>query len=202
VIFDVGANVGQSSREFRVAFPGCRIFAFEPIKETFEALARNFESDGRVTTSQLALGRSSGTARMVSHGTSTGNRILQGNAPARGPVETVQSMRGDEFCQEHGIDFIDFLKIDTEGHDTDVVAGFSGMMLDGKIDFIQTECSFSPDNHYHVPFAQISALLFSFGFRLWGLFGLSHRLPRVGICRGVTYGDAVFVRETGPISKN
>lgn len=50
-----------------------------------------------------------------------------------------QMIRGDEFCQENGIDHIDFLKIDTEGHDLNVLRGFGGMLTSGAISVIQFE---------------------------------------------------------------
>ena len=38
VIFDIGANKGQSIERFKKIFPNCIIHAFEPIKYEFESL--------------------------------------------------------------------------------------------------------------------------------------------------------------------
>jgi hypothetical protein len=46
---------------------------------------------------------------------------------------------GDSYCRERGIDHVDMLKIDTEGADHLVLAGFSQMLSAGRIGVIQFE---------------------------------------------------------------
>jgi hypothetical protein len=50
-----------------------------------------------------------------------------------------QVVRGDEFCQSHGIEHIDFLKIDAEHADFEVLQGFNAMLAKGRIDCVQFE---------------------------------------------------------------
>jgi len=45
----------------------------------------------------------------------------------------------DEFCETNKIDFIDLLKIDTEGHEWDVLLGARRMLSERRIQFIQFE---------------------------------------------------------------
>ena len=45
IIFDVGANKGQSIRRFKNIFPKSTIHAFEPIKEEFVKLQEEFKND-------------------------------------------------------------------------------------------------------------------------------------------------------------
>jgi hypothetical protein len=45
LIFDVGANVGQSAELFLSAFPEARIQCFEPAEGTFAALSERFGAD-------------------------------------------------------------------------------------------------------------------------------------------------------------
>lgn len=196
---DVGANIGQSSAEFREHCPGARVIALEPIAAAFTALKDRFADDPQVEPFQVALGRVNGTSKMVSNGASTGNHIVAATA-AGSNIEDVETASGDSFCQTLGIEQIDFLKIDTEGHEISVIVGFSEMLRLGRIDFVQVECGLAPENTYHVPYEYVSSVLFSYGYRLWGLFGLSHRMPRLGTRRGALYGDAVFVRETALVN--
>ena len=44
IIFDVGANEGQSALRFAKAFPGARIVSFEPFQSTFARLEANIRS--------------------------------------------------------------------------------------------------------------------------------------------------------------
>jgi hypothetical protein len=46
---------------------------------------------------------------------------------------------GDSFCEEHGIERIDFLKIDTEGLDLRVLRGFDRMLGSGAVEVVQFE---------------------------------------------------------------
>ena len=55
-VFDVGANVGMSTSEFRDTFPDVHVYAFEPVSETFDALQKAVSGDPLVTTEKIALG--------------------------------------------------------------------------------------------------------------------------------------------------
>ena len=105
-------------------------------------------------------------------------------------------IRGDDFCANHGVSRIGLLKIDTEGHDVDVLAGFCGMLRDHRIEYVQIECSFSPAQH--VPTSRFSSLRTSctrFGYGLHGIFDLRHKMRTVGRTRGALFGNVVFVRD-------
>ena len=52
--FDVGANVGQTTREALRRFPSARVYAFEPHPTSFRELAAI--KDDRLSAHQLALG--------------------------------------------------------------------------------------------------------------------------------------------------
>jgi len=41
-IFDIGANIGQTSAVYANLFPEAVIYAFEPFPDPFEQLGRNF----------------------------------------------------------------------------------------------------------------------------------------------------------------
>src|SRR5688500_16227435 len=41
IVFDVGANVGQSVRRFSRLLPGCEVYAFEPAPSAFAQLQQN-----------------------------------------------------------------------------------------------------------------------------------------------------------------
>lgn len=191
IVLDVGANIGQSVLEFREAYPKARIHAFEPIRVSFEQLRTATEGDPLTTAHHLALSRAEAALTMTSRGASTGNRVV---AQAVGPLlEGVTAEAGDVFCARHGITRVDFLKIDTEGHDLEVVMGFHQMLTAGAVRFVQAECGLTPSNARHVGYERLAAIMSAFGYGLFGLFGLTP-------LRGTTnlsahYGDAVFVRD-------
>lgn len=57
-VVDVGANIGMFTYLIRQQRPDCRVLAFEPMKETAEALRRNAERHGffDITIEECALG--------------------------------------------------------------------------------------------------------------------------------------------------
>lgn len=197
-IFDVGANVGQTTRQIRSLWPTVPVHAFEPVSGTFALLEQNLAADAATTLHRLALGSRAGTARMLARPGGVMNRIVTHAAGAQ-QVEEVRIVVGDAFCAERGIERIDILKIDTEGHDLEVLAGFRNMLADRCIAYVEVECGIAPDNRMHVPFNRLAEFLFSFGYGLFNLYpGMRVNLTTRRRDRGIWYGNAVFVAERWP----
>jgi hypothetical protein len=70
--------------------------------------------------------------------------------------------------EELGLDHIDFLKIDTEGHDLEVLHGFLPRL--GQVDFVEVEAGMNPYNTTHVPFDRLAGFLREAGFHLAHIF--------------------------------
>ncbi len=56
VVFDVGANIGMFALFMATNFPDARVFSFEPVPRTFEALAKNVGRLENVSVFNMALG--------------------------------------------------------------------------------------------------------------------------------------------------
>ena len=56
LIFDIGANQGQSIERFKKIFEQPNIHAFEPIKSEFNILKEKYYSDKNITLNNLAVG--------------------------------------------------------------------------------------------------------------------------------------------------
>jgi FkbM family methyltransferase len=168
-IFDVGANEGKTSLALAKAFPGATIYAFEPVASTFAALTARVNAEDRIRPFQLALGRRPGPVKMRIKGASVSNRI----ARWRDLLKTKEGARmtsGDDFCAKHGIGQIDFLKIDAEGHDLEVLRGFRAMLKAGSVDLVEAEVGMNPENRLHAPFASVKAWLERRGYRLFLIY--------------------------------
>jgi len=116
LIFDVGANVGQSVVEFQRDFPSAVILSFEPDRNSFDILQR---VNGRAYN--LALSSSPGQLRFDNRSPVSEVRAIacdQGDESL--PIVSVTTV--DQFCSEQNIKHIDLLKIDTEGHDLEVLS--------------------------------------------------------------------------------
>lgn len=166
VIFDVGANVGQSAKRYLKEFPHATIYSFEPVATTFRQLVANVGSlDGgsRFRPEMCALGAEERLSRMNTiDGPSDMFQIVEGgNEEIR--VSTLDRW-GDD------IDHIDFMKIDTEGHDLEVLKGGEAMLRDKRISAIQVEAGMNPDNDRHIPLEVFKSFLEPRGYYLFGVY--------------------------------
>lgn len=197
-IFDVGANTGQSALEFAARFPKAEVYCFEPVPSTRDALRSTVEELPQIKVQDVALGRRSSVMRMQARDKHPMNRLLRSHEPLANSIE-VQVTTGDEFCRSTGIDRLDFLKIDTEGNDLDVLLGFQGMLASQAISLVQVEAGMSPDNDRHVPLTRFLSLLGDYGYLLLHLFDevrRNHRLPAdQQQLHGMWFCNAVFVAE-------
>lgn len=142
VIFDVGANVGDWTRTVLDISSEVEVHSFEPSKHTYKTLSSHKWPAG-VHTNNLGLGSAAGEATFFVHGEgSTLNSIYFRDAifdKETVKTETVSMQTLDAYCEEHGISAINFLKIDVEGHELEVLKGSSAMLATNKIDLIQFE---------------------------------------------------------------
>jgi FkbM family methyltransferase len=177
VIFDVGANRGQSCTGYAAAFPDTPIHAFEPVPTACAALRAAAAHWPNITVHQMALSAAPGVVRMTAKGAATDNRILPRGASQAGTVE-VRAATGAEVAAELGCSDISFLKIDTEGHDLEVLAGFAPILP--AIDFVQVEAGMNPYNTTHVPFRRLEDTLRAAGFLLFRLYEQTLEFQRGG----------------------
>ncbi len=138
-LFDVGANEGEWTAMASAEIPGARIHAFEIVGETFALLKKNCAALQNVTANNFGLYSCDGEISMNVYDASNkfSSHVDYPNGPCRKkqcPVRT-----GGSYMREHGIDRIDFLKIDVEGAESDVLKGFMDALDNGRIDVIQFE---------------------------------------------------------------
>jgi FkbM family methyltransferase len=173
VIFDVGANVGQSTLEFRRCFPAAKIFCFEPVGSTFETLEKNVSGDPNLRAFRIALGSREGSAPMAVQKKSVNSALLRSptaHVPPGATVEMVEVNTLDAFCLKTGIARIDFLKIDTEGWDLEVLKGGNAVLAGHQVKIIKVEAGMNPFNRKHVPLRELQSHLESLGYALFGLY--------------------------------
>jgi FkbM family methyltransferase len=172
VIFDVGANVGQSALRFAAAYPECRIYCFEPVQTTYMQLTKAVQGNERVVCERLAFGVAEGVGTMVLAGPSDWC-YLQSELRPR-PQETaseeVRVTTLDTYCSARRIERIGYLKIDTEGGDLEVLRGGEQLLSCQQVDLVEVEAGVNPDNRLHVPLETLKGHLDARGYRLFGIY--------------------------------
>ncbi len=167
-IFDVGANRGQSARAFRRWYPHATIHCFEPVPDTY-ALLQKATAGLAVHTHPIGFSRMQRMAEIATSPDGDSMATLAGDTPgARTTSVNLDTI--DDFCERHAIRQIDYLKIDTEGHDLDVLGGSTRMLQSGAAALIQVEAGLHPDNRFHVPASELSGCLLAYGYRLFGVY--------------------------------
>ena len=173
-VFDVGANLGQSAKIYLARFPGSHVYCFEPVSNTFHQLQRNLKGNQRVDCYHLALGSSKRRGTMVLEGDPDRFFLTDQSAETPGDrsvaTESVDVVTLDEFCQTKGIDQINYLKIDTEGGDLEVLKGALNMLTGQKVDLLELEAGMNPGNKKHVRFETLKEFLESHGYFLFGIY--------------------------------
>lgn len=138
---DVGANVGAYSALLAENIPG-NIYAIEPSASSFaqlEKVAARYAK--KIIPIKAALSDKNGTATLFSRTELSEKATLDPS-----PDEDVSSMREevrtctvDELIREHTMTRVDFIKIDTEGHEQEVFSGMKETVANLKPKFIQFE---------------------------------------------------------------
>ncbi len=167
-IFDVGANVGQSALNYEFRFPKAKIYAFEPVRGTFEKLEQAVRGHPRIHPYQCGMGKDRGETIIHVSPINTNSSIVHGRPEDHG--ETIQLDSISRFCEEHKIETIDFLKIDAEGYEIEVLTGAAPMLKSQRISFILLECELLPRSGYYVPFQSIAEFLTPLGYEPFGMY--------------------------------
>jgi FkbM family methyltransferase len=141
VALDVGAHVGEVTLAMsRFVGPSGRVHAFEPTQATFEKLEQVVRLSGRtnVVLTRAAVRESDGTAelRVYDEGFASWNTLADrplGQGVDVKPVrtESVPATTLDSYCDRAGLSRIDFLKIDVEGAEYQVLLG-ARRLLDAR----------------------------------------------------------------------
>jgi len=181
VVFDVGANIGQSAKNYLNKFPGSKIFCFEPVTSTFHQLQNNLHGYDNVLTFRTALGAAKGTGRMVLEGSHDRFFLLNTSRDVavsdKSPVEEVSLDTLDGFCLDHNVTHINYLKIDTEGGDMDVLRGAENILTRQQVDVVEVEAGMNIRNRRHVPFAAFSKFFEEENYFLFGVYEQVNEWP-------------------------
>ncbi len=148
IVFDVGANVGDWSRELLDMVNGCpggvpvELHLFEPVPATHKVLVGRIS--GRGSTAKLhfrkqALSSAEGIENMFVRGTTGTNSLHPDTTLNDASAISIAKTTVYRYCEEYAIATIQLMKCDTEGHDVEVIQGALPLFREGRIRVMQFE---------------------------------------------------------------
>lgn len=143
IVFDVGANIGDYSKNCLKYLENTEIYAFEPSKKTFNELKKNLRNT-KVKIFNFGFGEKKEKKDLFYDKETSGlaslyNRKLEYRKIFFTKKEKIEIETIDSFCKKNSIQRIDLLKIDVEGNEFNVLKGAKKMLKNKKIKGIQFE---------------------------------------------------------------
>lgn len=137
IVFDVGAFIGGFT--LAVVDKASKVFAIEPDPQNCAYLRANVKKLRNVHIIQKALWKHEGTMDLKLGEDPTDSSLLNVDGKSRNISVDIQSTRLDSLVRKLGIGKIDFLKMDAEGVEPEVLEGAEGIL--GKIRKVAVDCS-------------------------------------------------------------
>jgi len=165
IMFDVGANIGQTvdlwAREFKYA----EIHSFEPVERLYKTLHQNCST--KAICNHLGVGDVNEKIT-IHYGKHDVSHSFVYDDVGKGGEKT-QVVTLDSYCQDKGIKHIDVLKMDVEGFENNVIDGASRLLKSNSVDILQVELGFDP-NGYYTFYSGFAAKLSKLGYRPLGFY--------------------------------
>ena len=191
VLFDVGANLGQTIKKMKLEFPFSKIYAFEPNRSCYKTLKDNFDFKNLFVFNN-AVGSENRKIKFNEYSWSALSSILKRAFGSAQIIDNydVDLISIDSFCKINNISKIDFLKTDTEGYELEVLIGASEMMDKNKIQFVYTEVFFKENFIGQASFGDIYNFLLTKNFELVKIYDFE--IATDGL---VNRSDALFLNK-------
>lgn len=192
VIFDVGANIGQSVDRFRTFSKKAKIYSFEPNPDVYKNLELKKINDKNLECFNIGIGSSIGTIKFnlqPDSGASSfykinidGDAFKLSNTPEAKKNHNITTPKENiNFNTEIDVDVrtldsifshnmpnrIDLIKIDTQGYEEEVLLGAENVLM--KTLIVEAEVIFSDAYEKSSSIAGIESILNKYGFVIWDI---------------------------------
>jgi len=190
VLFDVGANFGQTIEKFRQHFEESTVHAFEPSPSTFQTLRERTQGITRLHLTNAGLGSRPESKTFVENKRPDLSSFLEPGQDCWGAVTQRVSVKLDtidEYCERSGVPHIDVLKSDTQGFELEVLRGASRMLERKRIQLVYLEVTFSAMYQGAPGIDELFKFLFEHGFRVVAFYDMHYQNGLLG------WTDVLFV---------
>lgn len=180
VVFDVGANVGKWSLLLRKHFPDARIFLFEPQQACQKAIS-NLNIPNSVLIPKVASSATGQIVQLFSDADTSEKAAVHQRRDSYFSSSTftptdVETVTIDDVVRLHEIARVDFMKIDVEGHELDVLLGAKESLASRRIKAFSFEFG-SGNINSRTFFHDFWDLIVPLGYKIYRILPSSRLMP-------------------------
>jgi FkbM family methyltransferase len=185
VFVDVGCQ-GQTLEKFKKLFQPEMSYGFEPLPEEFEKTKNRYAESENVEIIQKAASDSSGSGFIYPGKKSTEQSSLIPSLKTEEEGIEITKIRLDEWAKNRGLDRIDVIKIDTEGHEHHVLKGMGDLLHETRMVISEVRfCDIFGRDEFH----EITSHVAEYGLYIFG-FPFTDTIEYGPL----NYGDVIYYR--------
>ena len=186
VIFDVGANKGQSITRYKKLFQNPVIHSFEPNIDEVNILKQKYINDKDLYLNNVAVGDKKGNLEFninAISGHSSFKNLIPNTTWIKKRSNSIkiddknyttkkvnaEIITLDDYVNEKNLTNIDILKIDTQGFEDKVLVGAQNLLKNNRIKLIQLELIFSEIYENPLNIYDIEKTLIPNNYKLFGI---------------------------------
>lgn len=181
IVFDVGSYHGSFTEAILNKNPSIEIHAFEPNNLAFEIIKNKFQNNN-VIINNSALGDLKEERILYLNNFDETNSLLASNTidakldklTTNIKQQKVNVTTLDQYCNESGLQQIDFVKVDTQGNTYNVLLGASDLLKSKGIKYLYVETEFIQIYKDEKCFSEIELLLRNMGYQLVNFYNLNY----------------------------
>ena len=174
LFFDIGAGQAESINRFKKILPNCIIHSFEPVKariKIIEDWLKAFPHNNNITLNHNAIGEKIEEKIFNVNAKTKASSFLKLNEKNTKDFLKEQVLvkvnTVDNYVKENNIKCIDYLKIDTQGFEEQVLKGSIETLKSGIIKFIEVEIILSDYYEKTTNFYDMEKILLPLNYRLY-----------------------------------
>lgn len=176
LFFDIGAGQAESINRFKRILPNCIIHSFEPVKariKIIEDWLKAFPHNNNITLNHNAIGEKIEEKTFNVNAKTKASSFLKLNEKNTKDFLKEQVLvkvnTVDNYVKENNIKCIDYLKIDTQGFEEQVLKGSIETLKSGIVKFIEVEIILSDYYEKTTNFYDMEKILLPLNYKLYHL---------------------------------
>lgn len=201
IVMDVGANIGQYALlAAKLVGSEGYVYAFEPGESQLCKLRYNIALNAlnNIDILPIAVGNDRGSysyypsSCIDNQGRGSLIPDHTGNVRSTKPIQ-INMARLDDFCDERKIKKVDFIKIDVEGYDLEVLKGARNILLNNPLVAVMVELEDDNLKAMGIGANDIRRFMLDLKFHMYEVTGKG-RLRKTSITEGIKSGNGFFIR--------